>query len=136
MARIRLPRSAAAITFAATVACTANPVDVCACLRATPYFVLYGEVKTPSGAAVPGAVVDLQVSPVPCRSFTARPAPVDASGTYRISFPGAEEACVRMTAMAPPELGFSDSETLEFAIVMPPGVEADSLRRDFTLHPR
>src|SRR5687767_15074779 len=137
MTRIRIPRSAAAITFAAVVACTGDAVTLCACLTG-PNILVYGRVTDPSGAAVPGAIVRVEAMPVRCEGTPPHVAAPETDGTGR--YRGAvyaitewTEQCLRMTALPPAGSGLQSSETVEVTIATPQRVQGDSLRRDFTL---
>ncbi|HEX2076742.1 MAG TPA: carboxypeptidase-like regulatory domain-containing protein [Longimicrobium sp.] len=132
----RIPRSAAAITFAAVVACTGDPVSLCACLTG-PNIMVYGQVTDPSGAAVPGATVRLEAMPVRCEGTPHVTLPeTDGTGRYRgavFAITQWTEQCLRMTALPPAGSGLRSSETVEVTIATPQRVRGDSLRQDFTL---
>lgn len=139
MRRIRFPRPLAAIAFAAAVACTGEPLALCACSRVPPHSILYGTVTDPSGAGVQGATVHLEVADADCQ--TARAAlqgPTDGAGRYRLPIDrtgGGAVQCVRLSATAPAGSGFRNSDTTQFTIPAPEGFGTDSLRRDIALRP-
>jgi hypothetical protein len=54
---MRIRRPFAAIAFAAVVACTSDPVALCACSEPLPYAVMHGRVSNPWGTQVPAVTV-------------------------------------------------------------------------------
>lgn len=137
MPKIRIPRPFAAIAFAAAVACNADPLVLCACSMPGPYSIVYGNVTAPTGQAVPGAAVRVEVGPPDCQSVAASfDGNTDATGRYRagISRYGEfAEQCIRVFAMAPTGSGYRNSDTTQFALAAPTRAGADSVRRDVAL---
>ncbi|HEU0302008.1 MAG TPA: carboxypeptidase-like regulatory domain-containing protein [Longimicrobium sp.] len=137
MPRIRIPRPLAAIVFAAAVACTSMPLDVCACTLPPPHTILYGNVTDPSGQGVPGATVHMEVGPPGCQTAAAvQDAPTDATGRFRLGvFRTGEyaEQCIRLTAQAPAGSGLQSSEVAQLTLATPQRLPPDSVRRDLAL---
>lgn len=137
MPRIRIPRPLAAIAFAAAVACSADPLVLCACSRVPPHVILHGSVTAPSGQGVAGATVHLTVGPPDCQAAAGSfDAPTDAAGKYAAPvFRTGDYAqqCLRLWALAPAGSGLRNSDTLQFLLPTPRDVSADSVRRDIAL---
>lgn len=137
MPRVRLPRPLAAIAFAAAVACTSNPLDLCACSLPGPHSLVYGRVTDPAGQAVPGATVHLSVASPDCAAVGhVASGPVDAAGRFRLMVfqTGAyAEQCIRLWASPPAGSTWRGSDTTVFAMPTPIKVPADSVRRDVAL---
>lgn len=137
MPRIRPGRPFAAIAIASAVACSGDPVALCACTLAPPHTVLYGRVTAPSGDGVQGATVHLDVGPPGCQTVaSASSAPTDEAGRYTtgvMATGGYAEQCVRLWALAPAGSGLRDSDTLQFSLPTARNAGADSVRRDIAL---
>lgn len=137
MNRIRIPRPFAAIAFAAAVACSSDPIVLCACLMPRPSVTLYGTVTDPDGLAVDGATVHVTVGPPGCGTVAASEnEPTDAGGWY--SFPvfgtgNYAEQCVRVWAMGPVGSSWRGSDTVRLTLPTPQTSAADSVRRDLVL---
>jgi hypothetical protein len=120
MPAIRTRRAFAAIAIASAIACSGDPIVLCACSRVPAHTVLYGSVKAPSGEGVEGATVHLNVGPPDCQAVaSASSAPTDAAGRYTagvIATGGYAEQCVRLWALAPPGSGLRNSDTLQFSL--------------------
>jgi hypothetical protein len=137
MPRIRIPRSFAAIAFAAVVACT-NPNGLCACDPLLPTAVVYGRVTQPDGVPAGGAQVHVDLSPTGCGKWVdGRDYRTDGEGRYRASVyrigPESEQ-CVRVFA-EPLARSASGSDTVTVSVAFPDAGLPDSVRVDLALRP-
>lgn len=134
---MRIRRPFAAIAFAAVVACTSDPLTLCACSQVMPYTVVHGRVSNPWGTPVPGVTVYLEMGPAGCGSPVTRSyGPVEEDGQYSIEvYPVADtpELCVRLAAIPPSGYDLRGSDTLQLALPTPRTFPADSIRRDLAL---
>lgn len=137
MPKIRIRRPFAAIAIASAIACSGDPIVLCACSQVPPHTVLHGSVKTPSGEGVDGATVHLNVGPPDCQTVaSASSAPTDAAGRYAaavIATGNYAQQCVRLWALAPAGSGLRNSDTLQLSLPTAQNAGADSVRRDIAL---
>ncbi|HEX6372089.1 MAG TPA: hypothetical protein VF006_24410 [Longimicrobium sp.] len=137
MPGLRIPRPFAAIAFASAVACSGNPLDLCACSQVPPSTLLYGYVTAPSGEGVEGATVHMSVGPEDCGSVGySFHGPTEAGGRYRapVLRDGDDpRQCIRLWALAPVGSGLRSSDTVQFTLPTPTAISSDSVRRDIAL---
>ncbi|HEX2076740.1 MAG TPA: hypothetical protein VHG08_03495 [Longimicrobium sp.] len=139
MPRIRIPRPFAAITFAAVVACTSNPLGLCACDPPIPTAVVYGRVTQPDGVPAGGARVHVDMSPTGCEKWVdGRDYNTDGEGRYRASLyrlgPESEQ-CVRVFAEPLVRSAMRGSDTVTISVHFPANARPDSVRVDLALRP-
>jgi hypothetical protein len=137
MPRLRVPRPFAAITFAAVVACTASPTNVCACLTESPHTVIYGRVTDAAGAPVTNAAVRVEIGPFSCQGLEVRgDAQTNSAGEYftMLYQLGAQNnLCVRLVARDFAPSGPRYSAPQQFTVSVPDAFPADSLRVDHVI---
>jgi hypothetical protein len=136
MPRVRIPRPFAAIAVGSAVACSADPIVLCACSQVPPHTVVYGSVTDPSGEPVQGATVRMEAGVSTCEPVSETlEAATDAAGRYRLFVirTTAAEQCVRLAALAPAASGWRGSDTVQFAIPPLQALGSDSVRRDIAL---
>jgi hypothetical protein len=136
MSRIRIPRPFAAIAIVSAVACSADPIVLCACSQVPPHTILYGSVTGPAGQVVPGTAVRVLVGPPDCGGGSPASVLMDEASRYSamiVPTGGYTQQCIRVWATAPAESGFRDSDTLRLTLPTPASAGADSVRRDVVL---
>lgn len=137
MPRIRLRRPYAAITLAAAVACTADPVSLCGCSLPPPYVIVYGTVSAPGGAPVADATVHADAGPPGCQTAVeSRDVQTDATGRFRVLTGGSggdAQTCIRLVALAPAGSGLASSDTTRINVPTPQRHPPDSVRHNLSL---
>lgn len=131
------------ITLAAAVACTSDPVAVCACTPPFDTALVYGRVTDAAGQPVQGATVTAEHRTPGCAEHVVRLATATtlADGTYGTTLYTYRDEpvpadCVRAYADPPAGSRLLVSDTVPFYVELLPAERMDSVRVDLVMRAR